>query len=225
MFLDRRDAGQRLAAALTRFQDRRPCVLALPRGGVPVAFEVAAALKAPLDLIIVRKIGAPGQPELAIGAVVDGQHPELVVNHGLADLLHITDAYIVEQSRKEAREIERRRRAYLGGRARLDISGRTTLVVDDGIATGASIRAALLATRRAGPARLVLAVPVAPADVVAALRSEVDEIVCLETHDEFGAISIYYGDFAQVTDEEVEDLMSRAAKLSPTEPIGPATPS
>jgi len=212
MFLDRKDAGRRLAAELLRFKGQKPSVLALPRGGVPVGYEIAEALKAPLDLVIVRKIGAPRRPELAAGAVVDGPHPELVVNHEVVELLAIPDEYIVAESARQIREIERRRQAYLGGRPRLDVSDRTALIVDDGIATGATIRAALRATRRARPARLILAVPVGPPDTIAALRDEADEVVCLETYDEFGAIGVYYADFTQVSDDEVKDLLSRAAR-------------
>lgn len=213
MFRDRTDAGRRLAAELLRFKDCRPCVLALPRGGVPVAFEVAAALRAPLDLVIVRKIGAPMQPELAVGAVVDGEHPELVLNQQIIDILGISNDYIESERARQLREIERRRRLYVEGRPRVNVEGRTAIVIDDGIATGASIRAALKALRRAKPERLVLAVPVAPSDTLAALREEADEIVCLEEHDPFGAISLYYRDFAQLTDDEVRVLMTRAEQL------------
>jgi len=213
MFHDRQDAGRQLAAALAQFKDRQPCVLALPRGGVPVAFEVAKALQAPLDLVIVRKIGAPDQPELAVGAVVDGAHPELVINREIVALLDISDEYLAEEKARQLKEIERRRQTYLAGRPGLDVSGRTALIVDDGIATGATIRAALLATRRAHPKLLVLAVPVAPTDTITALRSEADEVVCLEPHDVFGAISVFYADFTQVSDEEVRDIVTRAAQM------------
>ena len=215
MFEDRQDAGRQLASALLRFKDQQLCVLALPRGGVPVAFEIAKALQAPLDLVIVRKIGAPGQPELAIGAVVDGEKPELVLNHGIIRMLEITDAYLAEEKARQMREIERRRQAYLAGRPRLEVSGRTAIIVDDGIATGATVTAALHATRRAGPGRLVLAVPVAPTDTLAALQGEADEVVCLEAYDFFPAISVFYGNFTQVNDEEVRDLLTRAAQLLP----------
>jgi putative phosphoribosyl transferase len=219
MFLNREDAGRRLADELLRFKDRQPCVLALPRGGVPVAFEVAKALSAPLDLVIVRKIGAPMQPELAIGAVVDGHHPELVVNRQIVDILGISEDYLQEERARQIREIERRRQVYLGDRPRVDVAGRTALIVDDGIATGATIRVALKTTRRATPKRLILAVPVAPSDTIAALREEADEVICLEEHDAFGAISLYYRDFKQVSDEEVRDLIARAAQFSPAPAI------
>jgi len=216
MFLDRKDAGLRLAAELLHFKDQQPCVLALPRGGVPVGYEIAEALKAPFDLVIVRKIGAPGRPELAAGAIVDGLRPELVLNRDIVELLEIPEEYIAAESARQIREIERRRQAYLGGRPRLDVTDRSALIVDDGIATGATIRAALRATRRARPKRLVLAVPVAPPDTIAALRNEADEVVCLETYEDFGAIGFYYVDFTQVSDEEVKDLISRSTQALPS---------
>ena len=211
MFIDRVDAGRRLAAELARFKNENPCVLALPRGGVPVAVEIARALRAPLDLVLVRKIGAPDQPELAVGAVVDGGRPEVVLNREIVDLLGIPDAYIADESAKQLKEIERRRTLYLAGRPRAEIAGRTALIVDDGIATGATIRAAILATRRARPKRLVLAVPVAPTDTLVALRTEADEVVCLEAYEAFGAIGLYYADFTQVSDEEVRALLAQPA--------------
>lgn len=174
MFRDREDAGRKLAAELHRFQGSDPVVLALPRGGVPVAFEIARELAAPLDLVLVRKIGAPGQRELAAAAVVDGENMELVVNQDVVDALGISQAYLDQEAKREVEEIERRRTAYLGGRKRVPVEGRTAIVVDDGIATGATMRAALRAVRRRKPSRLVLAVPVAPPDTVESLRSEVD---------------------------------------------------
>lgn len=211
MFIDREDAGRRLAAALLRFKNEHPCVLALPRGGVPVAYEVAKALEAPMDLVLVRKIGAPFQPELAVAAVVDGSRPELVVNERLVEELGLTDDFIAKEEAKQLREIERRRQLYLGGRSRLDVSGKTAIIIDDGIATGATIRSAIHATRRAKPKRIVLAVPVAPVQTLADLQSEVDEIVCLESYEDFGAIGLYYRDFTQVDDDVVSELLARAA--------------
>ena len=215
MFANRTEAGQRLAAELIRFKDQEPCVLALPRGGVPVGIEIAKVLNAPLDLVLVRKIGAPDQPELAVGAVVDGGRPEVVLNDEIVSVLGIPESYIAEETAQQLKEIERRRRVYLADRPRVDIANRTALIVDDGIATGATIRAAILATRRAQPKRLVLAVPVAPTDTVAALRKEADEVVCLEEHDPFGAIGYYYFDFRQVSDDQVRDLMAQAALPAP----------
>lgn len=209
MFRNRKEAGARLAAALQRFEDEEPVVLALPRGGVPVAFEVAMALGAPLDLILVRKIGAPFQRELAVGAVVDGEKMELVVNEEIAREVGVPPGYLEKEASQQVQEIERRRQLYLGGRHLVEPRGRTVLVVDDGIATGATMRAALRAVRRRRPARLVLAVPVAPPETIASLRSEVDEVVCLETPSPFFAIGNFYDDFRQVGDEEVRELLER----------------
>lgn len=220
IFEDRRDAGIQLAHALLRFQDRDPVVLALPRGGVPVAFEVARALDAPLDLVLVRKIGTPMQPELAAAAVVDGGAMELVRNEDVIEAARIPDSWLREQAVRELEEIERRRRLYLGGRARVPIEGKTAIVVDDGIATGATTRAALRAVRRRHPKQLVLAVPVAPEETVAALRAEVDEVVCLATPRPFGAIGYFYRDFRQLEDDEVRDLLARAERPSGQAPRG-----
>ena len=196
---------------------RRPLVLAIPRGGVPVGFEVARALGAPLDLVLVRKIGAPEQPELAVGAVVDGEHVETVLNEAVVESLQISKDYIRDETKRQLAEIERRRKAYLGGRPRPQIAGTTAIVVDDGIATGATMRAALRAIRRGAPERLVLAVPVAPADAVASIRTEVDELVCLETPELFFAIGQFYRDFAQLTDAQVTDQLRRSVSPIPPE--------
>ena len=210
IFTDRTDAGRQLASALERFKAVKPVVLALPRGGVPVAYEVAKALDAPLDLVLVRKIGAPWQPELAIAAVVDGGRPETVVNQDIVDQLNIPPSYIEEQAAAELEEIERRRQRYLADRPRVDVAGRTAIVIDDGIATGATMEAALHATRRARPTRLVLAVPVAPPETIERLHAEVDEIVCLQSPKLFGAIGLFYAEFHQLSDDEVVDLLARA---------------
>jgi putative phosphoribosyl transferase len=209
-FADRSEAGRRLAERLGRLEGERAVVLALPRGGVPVACEVARALAAPLDLVLVRKIGAPFQPELAIGAVVDGEHPELVVNRDLVEACGIPESYLESERRRQLEEIERRRERYLAGRARAPVQGRTAIVIDDGIATGATMEAALRATRRRQPRRLVLAVPVAPPDTIERLRPEVDEAVCLLTPASLGAIGSFYRDFRQLDDEEVIALLERA---------------
>jgi putative phosphoribosyl transferase len=210
IFQDRKEAGEKLAEALQRFASSHPVVLALPRGGVPVAFEVARALGAPLDLVLVRKIGAPFHRELAAAAVVDGDSPELVVNEDVVEQLGITDAYLQAEGKRQIEEIERRRKAYLGGRERVPLEGRTVIVVDDGIATGATMRAALRGVRRGNPSRLVLAVPVAPPDTVDSLRAEVDDVVCLDTPAWFGAIGAFYEDFEQLSDEDVRELLARA---------------
>lgn len=209
-FKDRRDAGRRLAAALLQFRDRRPVVLALPRGGVPVGYEVALALQAPLDLVMVRKIGAPGQPELAVAAVVDGGAPELVVNESVRELLDVSDAYVEAAEARELAEIERRRAIWLRSRPPVALAGRSVIIVDDGIATGATARVAIKAVRRAGPARVLVAAPVAPPDTAEILRSEADEAVFLGTPEPFYGISMFYETFPQLSDEEVAALLERA---------------
>lgn len=208
-FDDRTDAGRMLAKGLSRYKARQPVILALPRGGVPVAAEVATALHAPLDLVLVRKIGVPFEPELAMGAVVDGATPLVVRNEDVIRSAAIDEADFDAACDNELAEIHRRRQRYLGQRVRVDIAGRTAIVVDDGIATGATTRAALRATRLRNPKTLVLAVPVAPSDTLAALHADADEIVCLEDHTLFGAIGYYYRDFRQVSDQEVIDILDR----------------
>jgi putative phosphoribosyl transferase len=213
-FADRSDAGRRLADKFLHLKDRQPVVLALPRGGVAVGFEIARALDAPLDIVLVRKIGAPGQPELALGAVTDGVGREIFIDRNLAMGLDVPDSYIEEETARQLEEIERLRKSYCEGRPALDVAGRTAIIVDDGIATGATMRVALQAVRRRGPARLVLAVPVASPDTLAALRGEVDEAVCLETPIGLGAIGYYYRDFHQMRDAEVTDLLARAPRAT-----------
>jgi predicted phosphoribosyltransferase len=208
-FKDRRDAGRKLAAALAGYKDQRPVILALPRGGVPVAAEVASALNAPLDLILVRKIGLPSQPELAMGAVVNGDMPVIVRNEDVIRLAGIDESDFKAVCDSELAEIERRRQRYLAGRERADVTGRAAIVIDDGIATGATTRAALRAIRMRSPKVLVLAVPVAPTDSLAAMREEADAVICLEDHEFFGAIGYYYSDFRQVSDEEVIATLGR----------------
>jgi len=211
IFRNREEAGAKLAQELGRLKGRDAVVLALPRGGVPVGYEIARELGAPLDLILVRKIGAPSQPELAVAAVVDGERMEIVENEDVMRALSLGEEEVQEGARRELREIERRRRTYLGDREPLSVKGRTAIVVDDGIATGATVRAALRAVRRRQPGHLVLAVPVAPTETVEALRDEVDELVCLSTPYPFAAIGQFYDDFRQVDDGEVGELLSRAA--------------
>lgn len=211
IFRDRTDAGRQLAKELVKRTLQNPVVLALPRGGVPVAREVAHALAAPLDLVLVRKIGHPWQPELALAAVVDGAEPQVVVNEDVRATTDDADKYLAEATKRELAEIERRRSLYLKGRERAAVKGATAIVVDDGIATGATVRAALKALRRQSPAKLILAVPVAPADTVASLRAATDEIICLHTPDPFFAIGLHYQDFTQVTDEDVVAVLSSLA--------------
>jgi predicted phosphoribosyltransferase len=208
-FSDRTDAGQQLAKALARYRQDKPVVLALPRGGVPVAAEIATALGAPLDLVLVRKIGVPYQPELAAGAVVDGGSPVVVRNEDIIRLAGVSEADFAAIRDRELAEIERRRKLYLGDRAHPALKDRTVIVVDDGIATGATTRAALRAIRTRKPRKLVLAVPVGPTSTLAELRDEADDIVCLEDHENFGAIGLFYADFSQVADAVVTDLLAR----------------
>ncbi|MBI4518005.1 MAG: phosphoribosyltransferase [Deltaproteobacteria bacterium] len=209
-FKDRQDAGRRLAAALTKYRAQHPVVLALPRGGVPVAYEVARALAAPLDVIVVRKLGAPGQPELGIGAIADGDHPQRVLNEDMVRMLSVSEAYLRRTVERELEEINRRQRLYRGGRPPIALAGRTAIVVDDGIATGGSMRAALRGVRRAAPQRLVLAVPVAPPETIESLREEVDDLICLSVPAFFSAVGQFYDDFRQTTDDEVVRLLDRA---------------
>lgn len=208
-FRDRSDAGRQLAQALKPYEASRPVILALPRGGVPVAAEVAASLKAPLDLALVRKIGVPDQPELAMGAVMDSDPPVFVRNEEVIRQAGIDDATFAQHADAERGEIERRRRFYLGGRTRVNVSGRTVIVIDDGIATGATAKAALRALRLRHPGDLVLAVPVASRDAMAELAAEADKVVCLELPPLFGAVGAFYDDFRQVGDAEVVALLKR----------------
>ncbi|MGJ3263396.1 MAG: phosphoribosyltransferase [Salinarimonas sp.] len=210
MFKDRTDAGRRLAQALAAHAGEGTIVLALPRGGVPVAAEVARALGAPLDLVMVRKIGAPGHAEYGIGAVVDGRDPQVVIDEETARMAGADAAYLEDTKSRELAEIERRRRAYLGDREPLDVAGRTVIVVDDGVATGSTAKAALRALKKAGAARRILAVPVAPIETVEALRAEADEVVALTTPYPFHAVGLYYEDFDQTTDEEVVAALEAA---------------
>jgi putative phosphoribosyl transferase len=208
-FRDRSHAGRQLAKALQRYRDQQPVVLALPRGGVPVAAEVSAALHAPLDLVIVRKIGVPIQPELAMGAVAEGPEPLIIRNEDVIRLVGVTNEEFASVCVREWSEIERRRRRYLRNRPRADVEDRTAIVIDDGIATGATTRAALSAVRARKPKELVLAVPVAPPATLEALRDAADEIVCLETPEPFDAIGLFYRDFSQVSDQDVIDILAR----------------
>lgn len=202
-FADRTEAGRRLAAALEAYRADEPVVLALPRGGVPVAAEVARHLEAPLDILLVRKIGVPTQPELAMGAVVDGAEPVVVRNEDVIRLARVSAAEFDRAQEAEMREIERRRMRYLAGRRPLDVAGRTAVVVDDGIATGATVRAAIGGLKQRKAKTIVVATPVAPPDTVARLREEADDVVCLEEPANFGAIGFFYLDFRQLSDEEV----------------------
>jgi len=208
-FIDRQDAGQQLAKALAAYKDQKPVVLALPRGGVPVAAEIATALDAPLDLILVRKIGVPYHEELAMGAVVDGARPVTVRNDDVIALTGVSERAFAAVRDRELAEIDRRRQRYLGGRPHPELAGHSIIVVDDGIATGATTRAALQAMRQHNPKKLVLAVPVAPTETLHKLREEADDIVCLEDYADFGAIGYFYSDFRQVPDERVIEILAQ----------------
>jgi predicted phosphoribosyltransferase len=183
-------------------------VLALPRGGVPVAFEVAEALHAPLDIFLVRKLGVPGHEELAMGAIATGG--VRVLNEDVVGYLNINDEVIERVAAREQRELERRERVYRGGRAAPDVRGRTVILVDDGLATGSTMRAAAAALRLQRPARIIVAVPVAAPQTCDEFRTEVDEIVCAATPEPFRGVGLWYEDFSQTTDEEVRELLARA---------------
>ena len=213
IFTNRTEAGRVLARLLTRFANRPDViVLGVPRGGVPVAFEVAAALSAPLDIFVLRKLGVPGHEELAFGAIANRGvrilDSDVINGLGLSQL----DIEIVTAAEKQ--ELKRREGIYRGGRPALDVHGFVVILVDDGIATGSSIRAAIRAIRQMNPARIVIATPVAPASTCNRLRLEVDELVCADTPEYFYGVGQFYEDFSQVSDEEVKELLDRAARQS-----------
>jgi putative phosphoribosyl transferase len=209
-FADRSEAGKLLGKALDRYRGDNVVVLALPRGGVPVAAEVASYLKAPLDLLLVRKIGVPAQPELAMGAIIDGDDPIVVRNEDVIRLAWVSAAEFDKSCERELAEIERRRRLYVGNRHHVDVKSRIAIIVDDGIATGATVRAAIRGIRRRKPCSIVLAVPVAPPETIEALRKEADDVICLEEPEFFQAIGLYYRDFRQLRDQDVIALMDAA---------------
>lgn len=212
LFRDREDAGQRLAPLVARGVGdparEAPLVLGLPRGGVVVAYQIARALGAPLDVWIVRKLGAPAQPELGVGAIAEGG--EVYLDLDLIRMLGISEAELTEVAEREADELERRVRRFRGSREQPEVSGRTVILVDDGIATGGTARVALRSLRRLGPRRLVLAVPVASASTLDALRAEADEVICLESDPYLGSIGAWYADFTQTSDDEVRALLAAA---------------
>jgi putative phosphoribosyl transferase len=213
-FRDRADAGRALARKLEGYRGAPSLVvLALPRGGVPVGFEVAHALVAPLDAFVVRKLGAPDQPELAIGAIASGGVQ--VLNDHVVAALHLDEEAVARIVASEEREFARREQLYRGGRMPLDVSGCTVILVDDGLATGATMRAGALALRARDPALLVLAVPVASAQTCDQLRGYADEVVCALTPEPFVAVGRWYEDFSQTTDDDVRELLDRADALWP----------
>jgi predicted phosphoribosyltransferase len=210
LFRDRTEAGRILAGRLMTYANRPDVlVLALPRGGVPVAYEVARALHAPLDVFLVRKLGVPGREELAMGALASGGLR--VLNEDVVGALAIPEEVIAHVVAAEGRELERRERAYRDDRPVPDVRGRTIILVDDGLATGSTMRAAVAALRQRQPARIVVAVPVGSADTCAEFQGEADEIVCARTPEPFYAVGLWYEDFSQTSDEEVHELLERAA--------------
>ena len=208
-FENRQDAGRQLARKLRERNFDNPVILALPRGGVPVAYEVANALGAPMDLLFVKKIGAPGWPEYGIGAVVDGANPQIVLTEEIVRQLRPSPEYIEAEMQRQLKEIARRRLIYLGDRQPIDLKDRTVIIVDDGIATGGTVKAALKGVRKNQPRKIILAVPVAPRDTLEELSDQCDEIICLYTPTPFGAVGSFYRDFGQTGDSEVISLMSR----------------
>ena len=218
MFANRDEAGLELARHLLVLRDQAPVVLALPRGGVPVAARVAEALNAPLDLMLVRKIGVPGHRELAVGAIAGAEGQTMVTNPAVAAMEGLNERDIDQLADAERAELRRRQALYLNGRAPVALAGRTVILVDDGIATGATAKAALLAIRKAAPKRVVLAVPVASDDAVADLRPFADDIICLEIPPMFYAVGAHYRDFPQIDDTEViETLASHSPRAAPSQ--------
>ena len=214
LFRDRVDAGRQLAARLAHYADRDDVlVLALPRGGVPVGYEVAEALAAPLDVFLVRKLGVPGQEELAMGAIASGG--VRVLNESVVNLLNLSEADIAPIESAERRELDRREREYRTGRPPLDVRGKIVILVDDGLATGSTMRAAVAALKRMGPARVIVAVPVGARETCEELENEADEAICAREPEPFHAVGIWYEDFAQTTDEEVRDLLARRTRPIP----------
>jgi predicted phosphoribosyltransferase len=209
-FLDRREAGRRLAADLAQYANRADVrVLALPRGGVPVAFEVARALDAPLDVFVVRKLGVPGHEEYAMGAIATGG--VVLLNDEVVRSVGVSDASVQRVLRDERRELERREHRYRGDRAPPDVAGRTVILVDDGLATGSTMLAAVAALRAERPAQIVVAVPVASSESCEAMRRAADKVVCSVTPEPFYAVGLWYDDFSQTSDDEVHELLEQAA--------------
>jgi putative phosphoribosyl transferase len=217
IFRNRQEAGQKLASRLGKYANREDViVLGVPRGGVPIAFEVATALNLPLDIFVLRKLGVPGHEELAFGAI--GSGGVRVLNASVMEQSGISDLDISLVTRAEREELERREGMYRGNRAPLDVRGRTVILVDDGIATGSSLWAAIHALRQMKPAAIVIATPVAPQGTVSRLQHEVDELVCLEMPEPFYGVGQFYHDFSQVSDDEVNELLDRAFQQRAEQP-------
>lgn len=214
LFRDRIDAGKKLAAQLKTYANRPDViVLALPRGGVPVAYEVARELNAPLDVFLVRKLGVPGHEELAMGAIATGG--TRILNDDVVTSLNLSDEAINRVAAKEQQELERREQAYRGGRPPLEMSDRTVLLVDDGLATGATMRAAAVALQKLQPKQVIAAVPVAASETCNEFRMQVDDIICAETPQPFYAVGLWYNNFSQTTDQEVRELLEQARHQQP----------
>lgn len=211
-FTNRADAGRQLAERLAKFDAENPVVLALPRGGVPVGYEIAEALDAPLDVILVRKLGAPGFSELGIGAVAEGPSPQVILNEEVMERLQPSTEHVENEKIRQLEVLDMRRKIYRQGRPPPDIAGRTVIVVDDGVATGGTAAASLAALSQSGAARLVLAVPVAPSEVLERLATKADEIVTLATPDPFRSVGEHYEDFAQLTDDDVIEVLLKSAE-------------
>ena len=214
MFRDREDAGQQLAARLLHLRDSNPLIFGLPRGGVVIAAEVASVLGAPLDVMVVRKLGAPGRPELALGAITVGDDPHLTLNQDLIDLISVSDEYLQMEMDIQREEVKRRNHRYRQGRPAMSVEGRTTIIIDDGIATGATVLAGIMGLKERNPRRLVLAVPVAAPDSLEKLSRYVDEIVCLHAPDNFMSVGVFFSNFHQTTDDQVMELLGRCQSVA-----------
>jgi len=210
LFNDRTDAGQQLARELQKSKHENIVVLALPRGGVGVASEVAKAFKVPIELLFVRKLGSPFNPELGIGAIVEGTPPQTFLNHHLIDILKVSPDFLKQEGERQLETISRQQQKFRGGRPRASVAGKSVILIDDGIATGASVQAALKGLKNENPKSLTLAVPVAPSDVIASLGKEVDAVVCLNVTEHFQAVGQFYREFPQLEDQEVKRLMAES---------------
>ncbi len=210
MFKNRAEAGKLLAKQLLKYKNDKPVVIGLARGGIPVAFEIAYELCACLDVALVKKLGAPAQEELAIGAIVDGKNPKIFLNNEIIRHLNITKDYIDKIIKIKLLEIRKREKTYRSGRDRIDIAGKIAIVVDDGIATGASIKTVIKSLKSENPKKIIVAVPVAPIETIAELKREVDEVIVLSVPENFYAVGAFYNDFSQTSDEEVISFLDKA---------------